>query len=102
MILISILGQTPRYSITGMECRKMRRLTLNLLALVMVLILRLVSLFMVWNFMPNLSLTLTLYLGASPYLTLQRGLGALVILHLPSQRWNPHLMYLLGLELASL
>ena len=36
------------------------------------------------HFMSNLSWSLTLYLGALSFLTMRRGLGALVTLHLPS------------------
>ena len=39
---------------------------------------------MIWNFMLNMSLSLTLCLGALSFLTMWRGLGAQVTLHLPS------------------
>ena len=39
---------------------------------------------MIWHFMSILSLSLTLFLGALSFLTMRRGLGALVTLHLPS------------------
>ena len=49
------------------------------------------------TFLSNPTLSLALCLGAIPFLTLRRGLGALVTLHLP---WKLHHISLLGLELA--
>ena len=50
----------------------------------------------------SMSLSLTLCLGALSFLTMQRGLGAQVTLHLPSRRWKLHHIFLLGLGVVIL
>ena len=57
---------------------------LNPRALVMVVMVCLVFTHMIWHFMSNLSLNLSLCLGEVSFLTMRRGLGALITLHLPS------------------
>ena len=74
-----------------MECQRMPRLILNPPALLMVVMVCLVFPHMIWNSMSNLSLSLTLCLGALSLLTMQRGLGAQVTLHLPTRRWKSHI-----------
>ena len=71
-------------------------------ALATVVMLCLVSLHMIWHFMSNPTSSLTLCLGALSFLTMRRGLGALVTLHLPSQWWKLHHISLLGLGLVIL
>ena len=57
---------------------------------------------MIWHFMLNPDLSLTLCLGALSFITMRRGLGAQVTLHLPSPRWKLHHIFLLGLGLVIL
>ena len=78
MIDLLTLGLIPHWRIANMECRRMMRLVLNLWALVMVVMVCLVFPHMIWHSMSNLSLSLTLCLGALSFLTMRRGLGEVV------------------------
>ena len=68
--------------------RRMPRLILNTRELLMVAMVCLVLPHMIWHFMSNLSSSLTLCLGTLSFLTIRRGLGEQVTLHLPSWWWK--------------
>ena len=81
---------------------RVTRLTMNPQALVMFIMACLIPMHLIWHIMFSQNLTLALCLGGLPLFSMQRGLGALVTLHLPSLWWRHLHMLLLGLVLVIL
>ena len=94
---LHILVMIPHSQVTGIGYR-VTRLIMN--ALVIFVMAYLISLDTIRHIMSSQKWNLALRLGALLFLSMQRYLGALVTLHLPSRWWKlPH-MSVLGLVLV--
>ena len=94
-------GYDPSFMVAGIGFR-VTRLTMNPQALVMLDMAFLISLSLIHHIMLSWKFTLALWMGTLRFISMRRGLGALVTLHLPSLWWRRLHMLLLGLVLVIL